>query len=73
MELEKKYYGKGYGEFKTDLAKVVVNSLKSFHILNHQPSILNAILNSGFKKAKKQVVAKMKEIKSKLGLPQVSG
>ena len=48
-ELENKYKGKGYGQFKSDLAKIVAEKLKPFHSLKTNSSKLKAILNSGSK------------------------
>jgi tryptophanyl-tRNA synthetase len=67
-ELEKKYANKGYGQFKADLAKIVIETLAQFRTLTAKRSTLNAILNSGAKKAKKLAATKMKEVKKKLGL-----
>lgn len=67
-ELEKKYAGKGYGQFKTDLAKIVVDSLKPFRELKAKNSKLKAILDTGSKKAQKIASAKMEEVKKELGL-----
>ena len=67
-KLEKKYQGKGYGEFKKDLIKVVTDSLKPFREQKTKNSQLKAILNSGAKKAQKISSTKMKEVKKKLGL-----
>lgn len=67
-KLEKKYAGKGYGEFKKDLIKVVADSLKPFRELKAKSSQLKTVLNSGSKKAQKIAVIKMREVKNKLGL-----
>ena len=67
-ELEKQYNGKGYGQFKSDLAQLVAESLKPFRELKAKNPQLKAILNSGSKKAQKIAAAKMKEVKGKLGL-----
>lgn len=67
-ELEKKYVGKGYGQFKTDLVKLATDALASFRKLKVKNEKLKVILSAGDKKAKKLAVAKMKEIKKKIGL-----
>ena len=67
-ELENKYKGKGYGQFKSDLAKIVAEKLKPFRSLKTNSSKLKAILNSGSKKAEKIASEKIKEVKKKLGL-----
>ncbi len=55
-ELEKKYKGKGYGEFKADLAKVVVEFLKpiqkKYSEIMEDEEGLEEILAQGAKKAK---------------------
>ena len=67
-KLEKKYAGKGYGQFKTDLAQVVTESLKPFRELKAKSSQLKAVLDAGSKKAKTLAAAKMKVVKKRLGL-----
>ena len=67
-DLEKKYAGKGYGQFKSDLAEVVTESVKPFRELKANSSKLKAALTAGDRKAKKMASAKMKEVKKKLGL-----
>ncbi len=67
-DLEKKYAGKGYGQFKSDLADVAVKALTPFRELKTSDLKLKTILSAGDKKAKKLAFAKMKEIKKKLGL-----
>jgi tryptophanyl-tRNA synthetase len=67
-KLEKKYTGKGYGQFKADLIKVVVDSLAPFRKTKTLDSKLKTILDSGAKKAEKIASKKMAEVKEKLGL-----
>ncbi len=66
--LEKKYSGKGYGQFKADLAKVIIDALAPFRESKSSDKKLKTILAAGDKKAKKLASAKMKEVKKKLGL-----
>ncbi len=66
--LEKMYAGKGYGQFKADLAKVAIDSLKPFRNSKVADSKLKTILNSGSAKAKKLASQKIKEVKKILGL-----
>lgn len=70
--LEEKYIGKGYAEFKKDLAGVIINSFKPFQMkkreIKAQSSKLKAVLNAGSKKAQKQAQSKLQEIKKKVGL-----
>lgn len=70
-ELEKKYANKGYGDFKTDLAEVVVTALapiKKKHDELMESSQLDDILDAGAKKANK-VANKMKvKMENAMGL-----
>lgn len=67
-ELEKKYAGKGYGQFKADLTAIVTEALKPFRETKATEKKLKSVLSAGDKKAKKLASVKMKEIKEKLGL-----
>ena len=64
------YQGKGYGEFKRDLAEVIVTFLtpfqERFHALSDEEVL--RILYTGAQKAKKQSSAKMKQVREKVGL-----
>lgn len=66
--LEEKYSGKGYAEFKKDLAKVISDSLKPFQKSKLQSAKIKSVLKAGAKKAGKQAQTKIKEIKKKIGL-----
>ena len=70
--LEEKYVGKGYAEFKKDLAGVIINSFKPFQAkkreIKAQGLKLKTILNAGSKKAQKQAQVKIQEVKKKVGL-----
>lgn len=56
QELEEKYQGKGYGEFKKDLAEVVVDFLKpiqeKYFEIREDENHLNQVLKDGLAKAK---------------------
>lgn len=69
-ELEQEYVGKGYGDFKKDLAEVVVDFLdnfqKKFNSLNNDEVL--EILDQGAVKAGEIAGKKMEEIKLKVGL-----
>lgn len=67
-ELEKKYAGKGYGEFKNGLIEVTVKSLRPFREQKPSVSKLRAALESGRDKAKEIAEEKMIVVKNKLGL-----
>jgi len=71
-ELEKKYQGKGYAEFKKNLAEVIIKGLADFQKkrkeLEKKPKKVKKILADGAKKAQKIAQQNMKEIKTKMGL-----
>ncbi len=70
QEIEKDYIGKGYADFKKDLAEIIITGLKpiqeKFNKLSDK-EVLN-ILNKGAEKAEKIASAKMAEVKKKMGL-----
>jgi tryptophanyl-tRNA synthetase len=70
-ELEAQYEGKGYGEFKTDLAEVVINALtpiqeKYYHLIESEE--LDDILNQGAEKANKVASKMLKKMENAMGL-----
>ncbi|MEI7890359.1 MAG: tryptophan--tRNA ligase [bacterium] len=68
-EIERMYVGKGYGDFKSDLADVVVGFLKPFQEKFHAISddeVLE-ILRAGADKVKPLAQAKLIEVKNKIG------
>ncbi|MFA5062389.1 MAG: tryptophan--tRNA ligase [Patescibacteria group bacterium] len=69
-EIEKKYIGKGYADFKTGLAEVVAKFLKDFQnkFNKIKDSEVESILNSGAKAAEKIAIKKINTIKDKIGL-----
>jgi len=67
-ELEKMYLGKGYGQFKSDLASVISKELQPFRETKIKDSQLKTILSAGAKKAQKIASEKMKEVKKKIGI-----
>ncbi len=67
-DLEKKYAGKGYGQFKAGLAKAAVEALAPFRESKISDKKLKSMLAAGDKKAKRLASAKMKEVRKKLGL-----
>jgi len=70
--LEKQYQGKGYAEFKKDLASVLVERLKIFQEKRNEflkkEEFLNDILAQGAKKAQKIAAKTMLEVRKKMGL-----
>ncbi len=71
-EIESKFEGKGYGEFKKDLAEKVVEFLepfkRRFKELTDDPSYIELLLKEGKDKAEALAVKKLTEVKSRIGL-----
>ncbi|MGG3469825.1 tryptophan--tRNA ligase [Neobacillus pocheonensis] len=71
QELEEMYHGKGYGDFKGDLAEVVVNFFKPiqekyFHLM--ESSELDDILDRGAEKANLVATKTLKKMERAMGL-----
>lgn len=69
-EIEKMYVGKGYADFKNDLAEVIINFLKPFQERMRELSdekVLE-ILQVGAEKLQPIARKKMEEVKKKIGL-----
>nr|WP_155111783.1 tryptophan--tRNA ligase [Metabacillus mangrovi] len=70
-ELEAKYEGKGYGDFKGDLAKVIVNELepiqKRYHELMESEE-LDRILDEGAERANRAASKMVKKMERAMGL-----
>jgi tryptophanyl-tRNA synthetase len=71
-ELEEKYKGKGYEEFKRDLAKLLIKKLEIFRKkkkeLEKRKVYLKEILKRGAERAEKIAKLTMKEVREKMGL-----
>lgn len=69
-ELEKKYTGRGYGDFKKDLAEVVVKFLTDFQTRFYKikDSEVKKVLADGAKRANKIAGAKLMEVRKKMGI-----
>jgi len=71
-EIEKKYEGKGYEEFKRDLAKILILKLEVFRRkkkeLEKRKVYLKEILKKGTEKAQKIAKLTIKEVREKMGL-----
>ncbi|MBU1177369.1 tryptophan--tRNA ligase [Patescibacteria group bacterium] len=71
-EIEKKFTSKGYGDFKNDLAELVIEKLKPFQAkkkeLEKKPAQVKKILENGAKQASKIAKKNLLEIKKKMGL-----
>jgi tryptophanyl-tRNA synthetase len=71
-EIQEKYDGKGYGEFKKDLADAVISMISPIRSkieeLMSNPDHLSNILNEGRDAAKQLAEEKMKDVREKVGL-----
>ena len=71
-DLEKEFEGKNYGEFKKELADLVVGYLKPFRKkrkeLLAKDGYIEEILDVGAQKASKKAFETLKEVKEKMGL-----
>ena len=71
-EIEKKFNGKGYGNFKNDLAELIIKELKPFQTrkkeLEKNPAQIKKILDNGAKQARKIAQKNLLEIKKKMNL-----
>ncbi len=71
-EIESRFEGKGYGEFKKDLAEKVVEFLepfkKRYQELMDNPSHIELLLKEGKEKAEAIAVKKLEEVKDRVGL-----
>ena len=69
-ELEAEYQGKGYGDFKNDLAEVVSKFLREFQINYHsfKDDEVKQILKDGAEKAGPVADETLKRVKNKLGI-----
>ncbi len=70
--LEKKYHGKNYAEFKSDLAELVAEHFADFRkdkkALMAKPQTLAATINSGSAKASQIADKKIGEVKKRIGI-----
>ena len=71
-ELEKQYQGRGYAEFKKDLAEAIIEFLRPFQEkyaeFDKDDGAVLKILNRGAEQARAITAAKMAEVKKKIGL-----
>lgn len=70
-EIEKMYVGKGYGDFKADLAEVVINEIKPIqekYTELMQSSELDEILDRGAEKAQAVANKMLKKMENAMGL-----
>ncbi|MBM6618284.1 tryptophan--tRNA ligase [Bacillus suaedaesalsae] len=70
-QLESEYEGKGYGDFKADVAKVVIDSLKPIQEKYYElldSALLDQILDEGAEKANKVASKMLKKMENAMGL-----
>ena len=70
-ELEEQYEGKGYGAFKTDLAEVIIETLKPIQERYNElidSDELDDILDQGAEKANAIAVEMLKKVERAIGL-----
>lgn len=71
-EIEKRYEGKGYGDFKQDLGELVANKLnelqQEYKTIRSNEEQLMQIIEQGNAKATQIAGNKLKEVKEKIGL-----
>jgi len=69
-EIENKYKGKGYGDFKKDLAEEIVKFLENFQnkFNNISDKEIEKVLEDGAKKARENASKKLQEVKKLVGL-----
>lgn len=70
-QLEQEYAGKGYGEFKADLAQVIIDTLtpiqeKYYNLM--ESTILDQVLDEGAEKANKVASKMLKKMENAMGL-----
>ncbi len=69
-EIETMYQGKGYAEFKADLAEVIIDFLGPFQEKYNglKDDYVKKVLADGATKAREMAIQKMKEVKEAMGL-----
>jgi tryptophanyl-tRNA synthetase len=74
-EIEEMYHGKGYGEFKADLAEVVIKALAPIQEKYYQlvdSNELDDILDKGSEKANLVATKMLKKMENAMGLGRKS-
>jgi tryptophanyl-tRNA synthetase len=71
-DIEAKFEGKGYGDFKKALADVVIESLKPlqerYKALTSDPTHIDSILKAGAEKARPMAAKTLAEVQQRIGL-----
>ena len=72
QQLEERYAGKGYGDFKRDLAEVVISALAPIQTklaeLDADPAIARAVLTEGANRARARAEDKMAIVRDRVGI-----
>lgn len=76
LAIEKKFSGKGYGEFKKDLAEKIILFLepiqkKRKELEKQKSKLLKDIMSMGRKKAEKTAQKIMRDVRQAVGLPKI--
>lgn len=70
--IEKQYEGKGYADFKKDLAELIVTQVEllqgKFHNIMEDPAALATVLEAGREKASAIAAPKLEQVKQAIGL-----
>jgi tryptophanyl-tRNA synthetase len=71
-EIEKRFEGKGYAQFKKELSEVVINALAPlqarYQEITDDPARLDAVLKDGEEQARPIAEKKLAEVRQKMGL-----
>ena len=69
-DIEKRYHGKGYGDFKKGLAEAAVKALAPFQAAKKKvtPAIAKKVLAQGAKEANAVAEKKLADVKQKIGI-----
>ena len=71
-EIEAKYEGKGYGDFKKELAEVVIEGLRPlqerYRELTADSGYIDSVFASGLEEARPMAEKKLAEVQQKVGL-----
>ena len=72
LAIEERFRGKGYADFKRELADVIVEGLRPirerYHQLREDPGYLEGVLHEGAERARPMANAKLALVKERVGL-----
>ncbi len=76
QEIERHFAGKGYGDFKKEVAEVVVEALKplqeKYHQLMENPETIEKMLQEGANKIRPMAEETLQQVKTKVGLGTIT-